>query len=569
MQLTRGVLPLVIGNYAKNFGVTLFMYGHSAYTNGQQITIPRLNLEDSEAMEMAYGYVAHECGHIRYSDWDTIRSLDSTDTLFGLFNSLEDCRIEYLQTLDWPGLDKTFDFLVGALSSDIKKHNLRCQKTNNIDNLLILYCNYFVRVSENKNESASEVLRQLTRILKKMVPESIMLAINELLIGTTLCANSQGVLEKAKAIMSLAQNLMEGFKYKGEQAGNSENSADSAEKEEKEAKALRDTAESTLMEELKKHNFSDSTLKKLIKDFEKLDKKELSYPELSSSFDNSIPNLVDKLCSKSSGVKSSSDFGTTTPGMARPMEGSKLLEKVFVDVQLKNKLSHLVRGYCEWFNGHCSNGRKLDIRKYGLRRCSSSSTFFMQTALRKKLNTNIHLLADISGSMSNYCEDNKCCRYEISNNVALSLALALEGIKNMCCDVTYFPGEQSEFEIVSRQGDNIRHRAPYFDQRPKGCTPLSQALMHAIENFPRIDKLQRNIIIVITDGDPDNPNSAEQIMNKAIAAGIEIYAIRIGSAPRYHDIFQECINIEDAKDLPNTMCNMLQTALFKHKSMPF
>ena len=71
-QIRTGALPLIMGNYASNFGINLFMYGSSAYTDGKNITIPRLNFNNDEEMDMAFGYVAHECGHVRYSDFKVI-----------------------------------------------------------------------------------------------------------------------------------------------------------------------------------------------------------------------------------------------------------------------------------------------------------------------------------------------------------------------------------------------------------------------------------------------------------------------------------------------------------------
>ena len=107
MKVNKGALPLIMGNYASNFGINLYMYGSSAYTDGKNITIPRLNLDDADEMDMAFGYVAHECGHVRYSDFDVLKSFEGTEVLKSLFNALEDTRIEYLQMKNWPGLRKT------------------------------------------------------------------------------------------------------------------------------------------------------------------------------------------------------------------------------------------------------------------------------------------------------------------------------------------------------------------------------------------------------------------------------------------------------------------------------
>ncbi len=74
MKIKTGALPLIMGSYAEKMGIDLLMYGHSAYTNGNEITIPRLDLQDNNGLELAHGYVAHECGHIRYSDFNLLKN---------------------------------------------------------------------------------------------------------------------------------------------------------------------------------------------------------------------------------------------------------------------------------------------------------------------------------------------------------------------------------------------------------------------------------------------------------------------------------------------------------------
>ena len=65
----EGALPIIVTNYARAFGVKVRMQGCSAYTNGSTITIPRLDLSDPITSRMAYGYLAHESAHVRYSDF--------------------------------------------------------------------------------------------------------------------------------------------------------------------------------------------------------------------------------------------------------------------------------------------------------------------------------------------------------------------------------------------------------------------------------------------------------------------------------------------------------------------
>ena len=142
MKISSGVLPLLIGSYAKRYGVELMMYGHTAYTNGKQITIPRLDLSDSAGQEMAYGYVAHECGHLVFTDFGCFKDLRQDSADFGMFNALEDARVNFLQTRSWPGLLKTFNFQYDTLKRESCEFLRQLRDAGDLTTLLILYCNY-------------------------------------------------------------------------------------------------------------------------------------------------------------------------------------------------------------------------------------------------------------------------------------------------------------------------------------------------------------------------------------------------------------------------------------------
>lgn len=62
-------MPIIVKNYARKFGVTVRMQGSLAYTNGKTITIPRLDITDPIKARLAYGYLAHESAHVRYTDF--------------------------------------------------------------------------------------------------------------------------------------------------------------------------------------------------------------------------------------------------------------------------------------------------------------------------------------------------------------------------------------------------------------------------------------------------------------------------------------------------------------------
>ena len=95
MNNLSNALPIMVNNYAKLFGVSVRIQGSTAYTNGKVITIPRLDIKNPIKARLAYGYLAHESAHIRYTDFSILKKdkIKNNLFLFSLFNILEDSRI--------------------------------------------------------------------------------------------------------------------------------------------------------------------------------------------------------------------------------------------------------------------------------------------------------------------------------------------------------------------------------------------------------------------------------------------------------------------------------------------
>ncbi len=233
-------------------------------------------------------------------------------------------------------------------------------------------------------------------------------------------------------------------------------------------------------------------------------------------------------------------------------------------------VSDLIRGYEDRNIQIGESGRLLDCRRYNLFTEGLTTNVFKRAKAVKALNTHIHTLVDISGSMSCRCTgDNEHReRYQIANEVALSLALALRGRRHIQSDVTYFPGAICEYDVVAKHGQNIISRAAYFDQIPRGSTPLTQALHYAVEQFKEVGKYQRDIILVITDGDPDNPDSVQKLLHDIEQCGVEVYVIKIGETrnERAQAIFPRLTTLSDASELSSALVKLLGNALFNNKT---
>ena len=102
-----------------------------AYTDGKEITLPSLpdNLEfnHEEVMTMR-GLLDHEAGHVRHTNFDSVQKFSKTQSqqAFSIGNTLEDIRLESLVMDEYPGSQKNFHVMresIGAKELEFTKAN--------------------------------------------------------------------------------------------------------------------------------------------------------------------------------------------------------------------------------------------------------------------------------------------------------------------------------------------------------------------------------------------------------------------------------------------------------------
>ena len=182
------------------------------------------------------------------------------------------------------------------------------------------------------------------------------------------------------------------------------------------------------------------------------------------------------------------------------------------------------------------------------------SRVFVRKEQRVAPNTAIHLLVDLSGSMAGGKD-------RVALDAALALALALEPISGVSAAVTAFPGLSGVDDRVTRilaHGERVSDRAGAFVQAGRGSTPMTGALWHAAADLlPRRE--ERKVILVLTDGEPDDWDSAADIIGKAGVAGIEL--IGIGIQQDVDRLFPVAIRIDDIRDLKTELFRVAERLL--------
>ena len=97
----HNAFPIVAAAIGNRFGIKVRVGGDQAYTDGRSIQLPAYDGDDPDYQDVAWGLLAHESAHIRYSDF----TLSYGDSVLRrrLCGAIEDVRIEHELAKDFPG----------------------------------------------------------------------------------------------------------------------------------------------------------------------------------------------------------------------------------------------------------------------------------------------------------------------------------------------------------------------------------------------------------------------------------------------------------------------------------
>ena len=124
-----------------------------------------------------------------------------------------------------------------------------------------------------------------------------------------------------------------------------------------------------------------------------------------------------------------------------------------------------------------------------------------------------------------------------------------------------FPGLGGEDDRVTRilaHGDRVSAHAGAFVLSGRGSTPMTGALWFAAADLLARWE-ERKVILVLTDGEPGDWDSAADIVARAAAAGIEL--IGVGIQQEVSRLFPVAIRIESVEDLKGQLFRIAERLL--------
>jgi Mg-chelatase subunit ChlD len=190
-----------------------------------------------------------------------------------------------------------------------------------------------------------------------------------------------------------------------------------------------------------------------------------------------------------------------------------------------------------------AGGQVASSRVWRLKAMGDTSVFKISTSV-SGIETAATILLDRSGSMYD-------CIVEAAS-AAVSCAHALERISKVHTSIEMFPGTEHNTVTLQAFGQSIRQVMQRVNEvYADGGTPLAEALSEALPKLLS-QRVKRRVVILITDGIPDDHEAALVEIATANSMGVDFVGIGIGEYGKaIESLVPASVCISDATELPD------------------
>lgn len=239
----------------------------------------------------------------------------------------------------------------------------------------------------------------------------------------------------------------------------------------------------------------------------------------------------------------------TAPTSIRTGGAVALDEAMRASTTIRNKIVDVLQTDSLTRNTVGQRGSRLSD-KHLVRAAVGDPRIFKKVQVGRTVDTAVVFCADVSGSMSGEPID-------LLNKALYASTLALQACPGVDVGIVSFPG----YGLVLNFGQPARRHRERFSLLSGGGTPLHEGLAHATQLLLSSRK-PRKILIVLTDGAPNCPGSAEALIDAAEQRGIEVHGLGILSMS-VTTLFRSHLVVNDLSELSAKLLGLLKGQLLR------
>ncbi|NEV60360.1 cobaltochelatase CobT-related protein [Thiorhodococcus minor] len=610
----KNAMPIVATALGRKFGVQVQVGGQQAATDGQTIWLPDVSA-DSRLRPVAWGLLAHEASHVRHTDMAVYRAAAQQSPLRRhLLNLLEDIRVERAIRRDYPGTEATLARVIDWMLAEgqLNPPDPQDHPAQILTAALLLILRHRVLGQQTLTQSAQEG----EQVLRQTFPSALVHRLFGLMAEVRALGSTAEAADLAERIQQLLDEAARHPQPETTTASNAAEEAPSREDEQCVGTAGDEAdrvSEDDQPEDTDGPDASNEGADQPPSEGGDGNPERESTPEAAGAQADATETkaAAPSGCSESDGQAADARSGGQAPG--DPASGD-LLQRVLAagegdlagDLFDRARQALLIQSGETGFSpsklpvgedASCNprlgevlhrqveaTSRALIARLQGLVQSSrmdrpqavcrgrtlvparlhragvGDARLFARRRERVAPNTAFHLLVDLSGSMNSPTASGRRA-FQVALESALAVALALERIPGVSVAVSAFPGLGGDDERITRlvqHGQSVRQRAGAFQQGPRGGTPLAQALWYAAADLSLRPETRR-IVLVMTDGAPNDWAAAVEILGLCETAGLEPVGIGIGCD--VSALFRVGTRVQDASDLKQALFGLAERLL--------
>ncbi len=503
------VLPLLASVLGRKYGVQVRIGGDTAFTNGNIIQLPSLPLDGDETLiGLIRGYLDHEAAHIRATDFDALNAANVTPLEKHIWNMLEDHRVENVLSGIYPGCRENFQWLIKHLF--LPKPEKSKQKAAAPDPALLILDWLLITVRSWDVEELGEERDRLKALAEIRYPGLTHELEPVLRLVPKRCASTLDAFgfacEIANIIRKYAQVMEEQQKQEHSHTGQEASNA----------------VPETELEPFSGQTDVPTDPRQALQSLQQLVSTDANSDLFPSGMGEQLQQVLSNL-GKSGGERV--QIAVATPQTTQPLSPDELNDSRQATTALRTKLQALMQSIRSVRN-HSAYTGALNIRRlHSL--ATGNAKVFLRKGEKAGVNTAVHILLDASGSMNGK-------PIALADKACFAVASALQAIPGVSVGVTAFPGnpvpdspeQQGHWQTVAPvllHGQKLHTR---FTMKTGGSTPMDAALWWVLHQLHSMTE-PRKIVVLISDGEPDDLKLTQTAIRAVKDAGIEVYGIGI------------------------------------------
>lgn len=557
-----GSLPILAAAFGRREGINVVVGGSQACTDGKTIHLPALPIDCDEVLETkALAFLIHEAGHIELTDMSVLGEAE-TPLIRNLLNVVEDIRMESLRAATYPGYPQTRRKLIELLKAEgmlgTTEQVTQAHPQDVICRAALTYL-YVRDLGQPCEEQADLWMERAEQLLGSVA----LVKFKALLGRVDALDTTTDALALARWIHTLVEDTAKEPPPPNDAGGNPASTDDRDQEDPAggSSQASGDTgsdagidggADSAGADDGRQGDATSgmtSGSSPSGDDAAQPPDREALAKALAAGAGEFQPTDLGDITGESlekeaaASVASDQAAHPGTGSVDRPLavtkstvRGQGELDKVLAhSQQLRTRLAAAMDAEARVKVVHRQAGTRLDGRM-AYRLFTGNTRVFVRKENKRKVNTAVQILLDRSGSMSGHA-------IEVACQAALATTVGIGQIHGCKVAAAAFP----EVEVLKEFDEAARGTAGRFGLGATGGTPMGRAMIWAAAQLAA-RREDRKMLVVVTDGAPDDPGMVSRLVAKYRAADVEVIGVGI-QTPAVKGLFPVSTVIQSVDEL--------------------